>query len=87
MFSFILVKRKTTDSEFKYCCGDYQLCKTKQREERESVSYTKLFSSSQLKKKKSLLNHFQSVPITLLGFGWKGKILHMNEVMIQELAF
>ena len=51
MFSFILVKRKTTDSEFKYCCGDYQLCKTKQREERDSVSYTKLFSSSQLKKK------------------------------------
>lgn len=32
MFSFILVKRKTTDSEFKYCCGDYQLYKTKQRE-------------------------------------------------------
>lgn len=48
MFSFIPVKRKTTDSEFKYCCGDYQLYKPNRERERES--YTKLFPSSQLKK-------------------------------------
>lgn len=47
MFSFILVKRKTTDSEFKYCCGDYQLYKTKQR---ERVIY-KIISFFSVKKK------------------------------------
>lgn len=83
MFSFILVKRKTTDSEFKYCSCDYQLYKTKQR---ERVIYKIIFFFS-IKKKKILVKSFSISPHHIASFSWKGKILHVNEVMIQELVF
>lgn len=53
-------------------------------------SYTKLFLASHLKKKKSLIILGQaeiSIPITLIGLDWRGKISHGSEVMIQELTF
>lgn len=68
MFSFILVKRKTTQS-----LNTVLVTTSYIKPNRERESYTKLFSSSQLKRKKSLWNHFQSVPITLLALVGKEK--------------